>query len=280
MDDKSRCFMTMVSADSYQAYILPYIMALRTWSDDRIVVFVRGELKQRTRNAIALGEFKGVEVVEKYAAMNLPENISTTNCLRFLKGSEYLKENMFTMITDADMAILNDPWLWHFEKLRGTNAIAGHHGAWNKPNRPEVCPKWDGAFERTAGGMVCVRFDWWERTLAARRKYYDRLESGMEGLYREADEVMLTHIIKESDMEVPISKDFPADLRGLHFGDFKFQHRVENMPKMKTLLSNITVEKYMALKSSRKWKLVIGELNSMELNDILNKVDTYLGERR
>lgn len=272
-----RTFTTICSADNFQYYIPLYVMALREWSEDDIIIFVRGELRQRVRNSLAIGGFKGIEIVENYA-LNYPDLPGMTNSLRFVRGSEKLKDSLFTLITDIDLLILNDPWEW-FLSRNSTDSFVGYHGAWTKPFRPEICQGWSGNFERVAGGLVCVRKDWWEKTLSARKKYNDLLFEGKEGKYRECDEVILARIIKESGMEVPESKELPANLRGLHLGDFKFTHRVENKDKMKRLLTNESVEKYKKLRGKNKWKQIIEELNSEWLNGILKTVDTYVEGR-
>jgi len=274
---ESRVFLTMVSADHFQAYIIPCIMAIRTWSNDEIVVLVKGKLRQRTKNALAMCGYKGIKIVEDYA-VDYPDNPSTVSCLRFIKGYEHVRNNLFTMIIDCDLMLFEDLWQWHFERLTSKSPFAGRHGARKKPVRKDICDSWEGPFERVCGGIICVRFDWWERTLAARRRHNELVKLGLEGRYREEDEVVLAKIIKESGLDIPESKEFPSILRGIHFGDFKFNKRVNDKSKMVRILNPRSIIKFMRLSSTEKWKSIIEELNDDQLNIILKKVHSFIGE--
>jgi hypothetical protein len=270
---------TVVSADYFQLYIPLFVMALRTWYNGNIRIYVRGDVDPRVEECVRLIGFS-VDLVPNYNA-NIPNLASTANSLRFIVYDMELSQNDAVIITDADMLVFSDPFPWHTDRITMQNPFACHHGAWNLPRRPSVCNSWRGSFERVAGGMFCATPGWYYKTREARLLYHKLINGGLWGNYREADEVMLARIIKGSGMRVPQSKDFPADLRGLHLGDFKpaMGHRWNNSKKMKALVTEKTIEAYFKLSVSPKWKQVVKALHCSEINIILNNVSEYLKGR-
>ena len=83
---------------------------------------------------------------------------------------------------------------------------------------------------------------------------------------------MLARIIKSSSMTVPQSRYMPSELRGIHLGDFKFDHRWTNEKKMKNLLADSVCMKYPLIKPIGD---KVAEMNN-ELKDTLQKVEKYL----
>jgi hypothetical protein len=270
------CFTTVVSADHYQNYIPLYCTALRTWYSGKILVFLRGTLTSQVKSA--LGDDAGI-VIHQNSFMEYPDNLSTTNSLRFVDGYSICCHE-FTLITDIDLLILQNPWLWHLDNISAAHPFSGYHGAFKKPIRPEICSSWSGDFERVAGGYFCTTPQWYESTRSSRVKYALELINGAAGLYRENDEVILARIIKESGFTVPKSKEYPPELRGLHLGDFKFDHRWKNVNKMYGLFTNTNVKLYRDLINTKKWKTMISTLDSEELNSILYNVNKHLETRR
>jgi len=258
------CFFTISTADHFQYYIPMYVAALRTWSKDKIIVCVRGEVDPLVKKLS-----DAVIIENKYT--DYPYEVSTTNALRFIAGIDSCDN---VMITDLDMLLFEDPWQWHLSQLQG-KCFFGHHGPYKKPHRPEICDSWTGDYERVSGGMFCVTDEWWGKTHLQRMLAAKRLHDSVDGLYREADEVMLANIIKKSGMEVPKSKYLPTKLRGLHIGDFKFDHRWKDEGKMLTKLS---------IENCKKYELVreVVELmkeKSPEIKEMMDKVDTYVAGR-
>lgn len=270
------CFTTVVSSDHYQNYIPLYCLALRTWFDGDIVINLRGAPSEKCAAAIY-----GIRRVQVYCNSfpEYPSKISTTNCLRFIMGDSTLYSYDYSLITDIDLLILQNPWQWHFNNATAAHPFSGYHGAINKPIRKEVCKDWTGPFERVAGGFFCVTPSWFDSTRASRTKYGLALMDGRCGLYRENDEVMLASIIKDSGFEVPPTKLYPRELRGVHLGDFKFDHRWRRLERMLNLLTATNVRLYIDLQKTEAWKRVIKTLDDPELNTILERLMTHVRVR-
>lgn len=273
-----RAFMTVCSADHFQSYIPLYIAALRTWSKDHVMIYLKGKLNNRVKSA--LGVIDDIYIIEEDCFKDYPNLKSTTNCLRFIINHGSLFE--YTIITDIDMLLFQNPWNWNINQIVVTETLfTGHHGPYHKPRRPEVCPSWTGDFERVAGGMLCVSSNWYQRVQTAQKKYDGFLKSGTWGNFREADEVMLARIIKESGMQVPQSKVLPTELRGLHLGDFKesMTHRWKDPIKMQKLLTPRNCSAYRTLSVTSEWQNMVSILQDDKLNGILDNVNTYLESR-
>lgn len=270
-------FTTVVSADNYQNYIPLYCHALRAWFKDDINIFLRGQLSTNCAAALPQNDPK-IRIIQN-AFDGYPFKPSTTNALRFIVDNEILSSYDYCMITDIDLLILQDPWAWHLPQITKQHPFSGYHGATRKPVRSEICRAWAGLFERVAGGYFCVGRPWWQATLSARTKYSLALADGRYGVYREQDEVMLARIIKDSKMQVPKSKFYPRELRGIHLGDFKFKHRWTNMNKMLNLLTDKNVELYWKLIETKPWQDSINALQDKFLNVILERVLCHIKAR-
>jgi len=271
----SKCIMTMVS-EHYQWYIPAYVYALRTWFNEDIVIYVKGnsdpKIYKKT-NCLA-------ETVSNYAS-GFPDLLSTISSLRFTHYDNLLAKFDYIMITDADLLLYVDPFPAHIERIDANNPFAAHHGAWKRPHRPEICDLWEGRFERITGGMVCVTPEWYKRTLQARFKYVEDLLTGREGLYRECDEVILGRIVRESGMNIP-GNWFPRDLIGIHLGDFKesMKHRYTCYPDMKRRISKTIWNSYIAMTKMDHWpeyKAVCCQ--NPEVKKVFDNLGWYEGER-
>jgi hypothetical protein len=269
--------MTVCSADHFQSYIPLYIAALRTWSKDSIVIYLKGKLNSKVKTA--LESIDDLYIIKEGCFGNYPDLKSTTNCLRFIVNTGELFQ--YTIITDIDMLLFQDPWNWNVNQITPENPFAGHHGPYHKPRRPEVCPSWTGDFERVAGGMFCVTTEWYRRSETAQDKYDALLQSGEWGWFRESDEVMLARIIKESGMQVPQSKVLPTELRGVHLGDFKesMNHRWKDPIKMQRILTPRNCTAYRTLSVTSEWQSIVSILHDDKLNGILDNINTYLESR-
>lgn len=269
------CFTTVVSADHYQNYIPLYCLALRTWSLDDIIIKVRGKLSPGCWQS--LKGIKDVFIYEDFFT-EYPFHISTTNSLRFV-SDEMVFDYDYTMITDIDLLILQDPWKWHYKNITKDHPFSGYHGARVKPVRLEICKSWSGEFERVAGGYFCATRQWFDATRFARTKFGIALLDGRCGNYRENDEVILGNIIKSSNMQVPSEKYYPRDLRGLHLGDFKFNKRWINMDRMKNLLTKKNIELYLKLCKTQQWIDTVKLLHDSLLDTILTRVLAHIRSR-
>jgi hypothetical protein len=270
------CFTSVVSSDHFQNYIPMYCLALRTWYKGDIIIYLRGE---PTKEVIATTKSIPGLTVNCSFFKEYPNNTSTTNCLRFIHEDPIINSYDYSLITDIDMLIMQDPWQWHFNNATPAHPFSGYHGAITKPVRKEICKVWTGQFERVAGGFFCVTPDWFDSTRASRTKFGLALMDGRCGTYRENDEVMLAQIIKESGFPVPPTKHYPRELRGLHLGDFKFEYRWKKLTKMLNFLTERNVVLYGELSKTSKWKETIKILNNPMIDELLKRVDTHIKVR-
>jgi hypothetical protein len=271
---------TVVSADAFAGYLpLYHYAAMRFLSDWHIRTFVRGKLpvevsKLYDRICREMPAFERPR--ENWC--EIPEGMGrhpfSTNVTRwFLDNREFEDlDPKYVLITDADLLLFQDPLSWHLLQMTqsGNDTFACHHGPWKKPYRPEISPEgWGGNFERVAGGFVLVTPAGFDKTREARYKYrdmmaHDRLPFEM---FREADEVILGRILKESQLPMPKEKRFPAELRGVHAGDFKssMTHRWTNTAKMAGILTNFNILSFRTLECDPVYQEILYSLRGNAL---------------
>ena len=236
------CITTVVSGDHYCHYIPMFLRCLRRWGDGvDSKIYIKGYADKPTSDALNI--LRDYEVVTEFDYIvegcfkNTPDLVSTSNTLRFLNSDKELEKYEAVLIVDIDLMLFEDPFPYHVAQMIETRQpYAGHRGPRKRPYRPELNDGngWTGDFERVAGGFVCVTPEWYRATKLARHEQGLLLMSGNIGGYRESDEVTLARIIKQAGLEMPESKAFPTNLRGLHIGDFKesMTHRWTSMAKM------------------------------------------------
>lgn len=274
---------TVVTADDYQWYIPLFCYSVKRIDPTiDIKIFVRGKLDAENIKIInSIPNIKGTEFIEEYAHL-YPKNKSTTNALRFVIPSDYLDKYDYTIITDVDFILFpTTPSLfdWHIDLAKKWGwCFAGHHGPWKRG-----CPftdGWTGEHERISGGFFMITPEWIRRTEKARLNHSILLQQGIEGLYREEDEVMLCKIQKESNLSIPQSKIFPLEMRGIHLGDFKFDHRWTNMNKMSKKLMDTTCRRFRMMQNDKHWKSLVSGIKNETINEYLTKVEVYLAARK
>jgi hypothetical protein len=284
---------TVVSADEFAGYLpLFHYCAARYLTDWSVRTFVRGRLPDDARKAYgALNEaYPGIELpIENYClpkSKTLQDPFSTNVTRWFLDESQFadLKPD-WVLITDADLLLFNDPLSWHLLQTIGDNrGIACHHGPWHKPRRPEICSGWSGMFERVAGGFVMVNNDWFRATLKARANYAAmmRTDTLPFPMFREADEVILGRILADSGIPIPTAKAFPAELRGVHLGDFKgsMTHRWQDMTKMGGILTNFNCLSFRTVEATETWQQMLNCLYKNTLvTETLENMRTHISKR-
>ena len=152
-------------------------------------------------------------------------------------------------IMDADFVMFQSAPThenWYMNRMRALKTCYfSTHGPWRKPDR--FPGGWKGDKERIAGGMVMITPEWMEKTAVERKILGGMLHSGfIGGQYREEDEVILCGLCKKMGLPMPVEKLFPAELRGIHLGDFKpsMRHRWTDTQKMKTRIFRPYVMQY------------------------------------
>jgi hypothetical protein len=160
-------------------------------------------------------------------------------------------ENGLVFITDVDVLVA--PGLEEYAKAHMTGEdYFAFHGVRRKPHRPEItgAGRWEGKFERLCGAWFAAMPRWYLRTKPFREDALNKLKAGTMESYREADEVVLCRMCKSAGYNIPGSKNFPLDLRGVHLGDFKFDHRWQNKEKMTGRLTIENCEAVIARRTS------------------------------
>jgi len=268
-----RTFFTVSSADDFQYFIPLYVAAIRTWSTDDIRVYLRGKLNKDVEAAL---KYAGQCVIIQDFGLKYQAQKYTSSALRFTT-EEGLGSYDYVMINDLDMLNFIDPWQWFIMQMSYTKPFAGYHGATRKPYRKEVCEKWVGDFERTAGGIFCVSKNWWKQTREQRLIDDDNLKHRIG--YREYDEVMLSRIIKRSGMIVPPNKYLPSPCRGLHLGDFKFENRYTKKRKMVKIVAQETLAKFLKFTETEQYKNMMKHLKNEFLLKMINIAIPFAKER-
>ena len=187
---------------------------------------------------------------------DIPKNASTANLARFLFPKDdmgkYGKGTTGIFITDIDFLYFNageDVIEWHKKKaLESSLPYWAHHGPLKKPERFPG-QRWEGPFERLAGGAAYLSAEWYRVCEDSIEKHRKQLIAGTIGVYREQDEVIFCRISKESGLTIPQDKSYPAKFRCIHLGDFKkeMDHRWQNMDKMREKLTNENCRRYMEM---------------------------------
>lgn len=249
----SRAIMTVCTADYFQFYIPIFMYSIsKCFPDVDVYVFLRGGLDENVHDALRFcGKYFGNLTIVPNHAVDYPNLKSTTNSLRFVTSA--VPKSDETFITDIDFFFTktSQDIFRYCEQNRFNDFYFGTHGPFAKPHRPEVCPSWSDHYERVAGGFFMAYKGWWEKTYQQRMKYDELLSRGDYGYYREADEVMLARIIKESGLPMPAQTPLPREVRNVHLGDFKttMKHRYTNRNKMRAILDIQCVNDFLRAKS-------------------------------
>lgn len=281
--------MTVVSADYYQHYIPLFLRCMRRWGDGIDTrIYVRGVMDSITNKALDCLFDSGIcktdyDHITTLTPDNYADSMSSTNTARFIHCDEDVVKYRHILIVDIDLMLFNNPFPWHMELMeRSGQPFAGHHGPYHKPHRPEVCPAWQGPFERVSGGFFMVTPEWYWKTEDQRKWQLSDLQRGHTGWWRESDEVVLARIIKGSGMQVPNSKHFPLELRGCHLGDFKpsMEHRWTNLAKMVRKLSDDNGRSFVEIERCPVWQEMLEIMHEdVELMQILDNCRVHLSER-
>ena len=252
---------TFVTADKYQHYLPMYIYSLkRSYPQILVKTFIQGRIDSLNTKAFNYlhdqGLFFDLPIENLFKDIKLRK--STANALRFLIPEQYFRSFDYLFITDADLLIFQtQPSMadWHIKRMISIGScFAGHHGPWKRKYRPEVnTAGWKGDFERVSGGFFMATPKWFKKTKKARKKYRKLIENGKyDDTYREADEVMIGRILKESKLPIPKMRkveNFNIDIRGIHYGDFKgtMKKRYKSPRKMRKVVTKWSCKEYLEL---------------------------------
>lgn len=282
MSEPSVCFLTLATPGHFAHYLPLYTYVLKKFHPDvEIDTVTTGELDRMTLEAFSA--FGSKEVLPRIIPREMRLE-GEANLWRFLISPK-LPTCAYTLITDVDLLLFNNPVPWHLLRM-GDGCFAGHRGPKHKPARPEIhgAGGWTGEFERTAGGFFLVKQEWYPKTVDAR--FGVRVELNTDVLHptgwREMDEVMLSRIIKSSGMPMPTEKAFPPELRGIHLGDFKesMRHRWTSLNKMAKLLTNENCFAFRQLEADVVWQRMLSALRGdTELMQELQNVRTHCSAR-
>jgi hypothetical protein len=188
---------------------------------------------------------------------------------RFIYTPPNYQEYNYIYITDIDMLMFpKRPGLLEYfsvEIERCRQNYAGMRGPLQT-----ACPfegGWTGNHSRMAGGSFMVTPKWYTLTQEA-RLYHSKLLKKTGYQYREQDEVVLYDICSRSGLKTPEMPGFFASgtrynkaYRGVHLGDFKFEHRyLDTQRMMANFLFDENVRNWLALERESGWKDVLREV--------------------
>lgn len=252
-------FYTVATPGHYSHYLPLYVYCIKQFLPDwSIETVVTGEIDEATRKAFSV--IGGKDVLPRVLDRDMKLE-GEANLMRFL----YFPQSpwaQYTMVTDADLLLFEDPLQWHVERLVD-DTYAGHLGPKKRPWRPEIHGPdgWTGKFQRVAGGFFLATQYWFSKTCGARAEIRGLLDIGAlhKTGWREMDEVMLARMIKSSGFKLPSTKGFPANLRGIHIGDFKrtMTHRWTSMEKMVQKLTNENCVRFREVEKTEEWKRML-----------------------
>ena len=227
-------------------------------------------------------------VVTEGVFSDIPHLVSTANLSRFLNFRNEPDDGIDGyFITDIDFLYFDsgeDVIQWHQKKMMeiGTCYYA-HHGPWKRPNRFPG-KSWHGEYERLAGGAVYLSGEWMRKTYQIREKYLALLMQGNIGTYREEDEVILCRICREAGLPINQDKNYPANFRGIHLGDFRggMKHRWTDTEKMRRILTDDNCRRYLdMIETDGTWDSLVSQVCVIypEIRQIFDNLQQYLRDR-
>jgi len=275
---------TVVSADDYQYFIPLFTYSIKkAYPEWNVKIFLLGQLAEEVKIFL----LDNTEVYENMF-LDYPMRESTCNALRHLIPAKYFEDFDYVYNTDIDFIIFGHErtHLHYYQKVMKENKLsyAGARGPLKRPKRPKITLRWDGNYKRIGAGCLMLKSpEFYDKTAKARRKYREIVKNGEKQSceYREYDEVMFCRICAESGLRTPIEKDhfvggrkMSSKYRDIHLGDFKFRKRYHNEEKMKRILHEENVKKFVELEKDTDWQM---RCNSMSQNE---KVGKWLGKAR
>lgn len=279
--------MTVCSADWYQYYIPIFVWSInQVWKDVDIRIYVRGKLSHIIDDILYDSSMMrpNLKIVDGYK-VDYPKLVSTTNSLRFVTEDIEGYDEVF--VTDIDFFFCQTPvdlWNWHTIQLESmpNDSYSGHHGPLIRPPRPQICSAWVGDFQRIAGGFVMLYPAWWKKTKTQRKYWDNQLKQGKWGHFREADEVMLYRIIRDSALPIAPKVPFPRYLRQIHLGDFRTNMAVrnQNMQKMRALVDGRCSRQFLdALEQKTFIQILSGLRHNYQIDEVISKAVEYCQKR-
>jgi hypothetical protein len=287
------CFSSVCTNDSYQFFIPLFVYtAKKAYPDAGVKVFVKGELKDNTRESLKMIPYDGWEVKED-CFKSYPNRPFITNCLRFLVNEKEYKGYDYVFIKDIDFLIFPHKisHLKFFKDAMGGLPYFGVRGPYRHPRRYNINRiGWKGDFTRIAGGsFVFKNPEWFEKTRETQKKYRsfikhnlsDDIDHHIPGSYREYDEVMLYRIVKKAGLPVPTRKNknvykkhAPKIYRDIHLGDFIKKKHGKNRLAKRVAVENLKL--FAKLEKDPLWLQIrrkAGE--NAKIREILRRVRKY-----
>jgi len=281
---------TFASVDDYQYFIPLFTYSIyKAYPDWKIKIFMSGRLADEIKVFL----LDNTEIHEDIF-LDYPVRESTCNTLRHLIPMKYFNGYDYVYNTDVDFIVFNHEMshLNYYQKIMSETNLpyAGSRGPIRGFKRPEITLAWDGNYKRICSGCLMLKYpEFYERTKEARRKYREIIKKGEDNscTYREYDEVMFCRICAESGLRTPIEKNcfvggrkFSAKYRDIHLGDFKFPKRYRNMDKMKRILHEDNVKKFLELEEDSDWQIRCNAMSQCEMvGSYLNKARKYINTR-
>ena len=143
-----------------------------------------------------------------------PRYLYNTIALRFVVPLENYDGYDYVWITDIDIMMMReDPQLANVhEKQMVETKMCYSNSLRNKDHY---------LGSKSLSGLHFATQEWFDRVEPERRRYYDLLQRGLVGLYREYDGVMLYRMCERSGVRLPGKYKLIKRHGGIHLGSFR-----------------------------------------------------------
>jgi hypothetical protein len=143
-----------------------------------------------------------------------PRNRYNTIALRFVVPPENYEGYDYIYVTDIDLFFMweNVPFDLYSEQQMLRNKMCYFNSTRNKHH-------YQGT--KSLSGLHFATQEWFEKTEKERASYYDLLESGLVGTFRELDGQMLYRMCERSGVGIPPKTNLIKLHHGIHLGSFR-----------------------------------------------------------
>ena len=293
------CISTIVSTD-YQWFLPLFVTSSKlAYTDAGVKIFVKGDLCQSVKDFL-----DSKKVVYKSVFDGIKLRKGTCNALRHLISPHEYAGFDYVYPTDVDFIIFphkirHVDYYARIMKSCGT-PFAAARGPLRGFGKPKGVGSWDGPYTRIAAGCSMYKYPrFYDKTRKAREHFlhliktgkcdaYDKSKRIVAGSYRSFDEVMLYRMMRMSGLKTPKWKNHfsnheksNAVYRDIHLGDFKFPHRYGNINKMRRILANENVKRFLTLEKNKSWQEAVNLVgkNSEEVFRLMKKLRLHIEKR-
>jgi hypothetical protein len=205
------CITTVVD-EHYAAYIPLFCWCVKQ-------VYPAYSCKIFTRNIDVIQNlFLNTEFIPLFE--DFPRYSYNTIALRFVIPPKYFDKFDYVYVTDIDMMIMP-------ERISIEDFHCGEMVSTGLPYSNSLRNVHHYAGYQSLSGLHFASRAWFMKTEAERLKYYDLLQRGLVGLYREYDGIMLYRMARNSGLGIPKKYKLKKRHHGIHLGNFRLYNTRE-----------------------------------------------------